>query len=726
MTTGASPAGALEATPLETDGISLDGPTRVGLVGTGFIADFHLEVLKTTPDIRLVAVCDVALERARRAATRYGIEHTVADLEALRDLEVQVIHLTTPPASHAALTRQALELGMGVFVEKPLALAAGEVRELAALAAERRLPLAVNHNNVFHPAFRRLVKRLRSGEIGPVSHVQVTLAVPLRQLDANDFSHWMFQAPRNIVFEQATHPLSQIHHLLGPVDEVHTTLLGSRELHPGQQFHHRWLIAARARGGTAELMLSFGEPFTRSTIQVLGSDGSLEADLFHDCLSGEQKTLHLEFWNTFLANHRRGGELRRDARRGLFGWIGSTLGLSGRSDPFFVGMAGSIRTFHSTLRQNQPFAGDAKHAVEVADWCDAVAADISAESPAPTRPAAPGKARPGEVVVLGATGFIGRRVVERLLGRGVPVTAIVRRLHSLPPEVSVPAEEGRLRLFHGSLGNPEGLLDALAGAESVIHLATGGGNTWDEVRSAMVEGSLQVAGACREQGIRRLVYVSSIAALDTSGQADILDSLDCDPRADQRPVYARGKIEAERRLLEFHGEQEIGLVIARPGVVLGAGTPMQHSGLGLWVRDNHCVGWGSGDHPLPVVLVDDVAEALVRAALDPGDRLSGMALNLCARPPLSARRIVDELARCTGRPIQFHPRSLFVSQTMEIGKWLVKLAGRRKGLSFPAYHDLAARALRSPISSDLARELLDWQPVEDEETFLDQAIRIHG
>ena len=151
---------------------------------------------------------------------------------------------------------------------------------------------------------------------------------------------------------------------------------------------------------------------------------------------------------------------------------------------------------------------------------------------------------------------------------------------------------------------------------------------------------------------------------------------------------------------------------------------MQHSGIGLWVRDNHCVGWGIGDHPLPLVLADDVADALVAAARFEGDALTGRAINLCARVPLTAQEVVDELREATGRRLHFHPRSLGLSQAMEIGKWLVKKAGRRDA-PFPSYRDLKSRALAKPFSSRTARELLGWTPVEDREAFLDKAVRIY-
>lgn len=725
-TTSPDPSGA----PPRPDpsGLDLTGPTRVAVVGAGFIADFHLEVLARTPDVEVVAACDTARERAEKAAAVHGVRGVATALAELPGMGVQVAHLAVPPDLHVPLAREALELGLGVFVEKPLALTAEEARTLVDAAADRGLPLAVNHNMVHAPSFARLLERVEAGEIGRVEHVRVTLSVPLRQLDAGDFTHWMFRTPRNIVFEQATHPISQVERLVGGIREAETTLLGTRELNPGQVFHDRWLVAARAERGTVEMYLAFGQDFTRNTLEVLGTDGSLEADLHHDHLSGERKTPYLDFWNGFLAGTRRARGLRRSAWRVLLGWSGSTLGITSRRDAFFVGMRDSIRGFHRALRAGERPPGDGASAVAVAEWCEAVAADVPAEAPAEPELPEPGPARAGEVVVTGATGFIGRRVVGRLLERGVPVTAVSRRSHALPPEVQEPVLDGRARLVRTSLEDDEGLRAALEGAAACIHLATGGGDDWATVERFMVRGSERVGRACLDAGVGRLVYVSSVAALyggpDVEAE-EIGDDAGTDPWPDARPLYARGKIAAEEALLALHAEAGLPVTIARPGVVLGAGAPMQHSGIGLWVRDNHCVGWGRGETPLPLVWVDDVAEALVRAALHEGGELEGRAWNLCARPPLTAEDVVRELAAHTERRLVFHPRPLWLSQLMEIGKWVVKKVGRRPGAAFPSWRDLKSRSLARPFRCETAREVLGWTPVEEREAFLDAAVRVH-
>ncbi len=700
---------------------------RVALVGAGAIADAHLAILRTIPDIEIAAVVDSQLERAQHLAARHRVPQAFADLGELAELGIDVAHVLVPPDQHARVVRLLFDLSIGAYVEKPCALSSSEALELDRQSRERMLILGVHHNNVFHPAFARLLARVRAGEIGRVEHVQATWNLPLAQLEAGNFSHWMFRSPRNIVFEQGVHPASQLHALLGRVKSSQAHALSRRELDTGQVFVDRWSLSAVAESGTAQLFLGFGQGLPRSTIQVIGSDGSLEADLLHDTLSGEQKSGWLEFWNSYRATRDRASDLKTDARRVLGDYLKSTLGIGPRRDAWWVGMHDAISAFYGALRGGNPVPCDGDRAAQVLEWCEAAAAPAPPQTLRDPPLPEPGPPRAGEIALVGATGFIGKRTVARLLELGLPLTVLARRIQGLPPAIAAAARTGHVRVFQGGLDDAATLQRAFEGAEVVMQLATGSGETWAEVESGMVQGSLRAAEIALAQRCKRFVYVSSIAALDTSGHGGraLGDGLATDPQPEKRPLYSRGKIAAEKALLELHRTRGLPLTIVRPGIVLGSGTPLQHSGFGTWARDNHCIGWGEGTHPLPIVWVEDVADALARLARHPGYSLDGQALNLCAQSTITARGAVTEFARSTGRPITFHPRSILLSWWMEIGKYLVKKIGGRPGTEFPSLHDLRCRALDVSFACELAREELGWKPLEETQALLDKALRIY-
>src|SRR5690606_7567199 len=91
---------------------------RVALVGAGYVAGHHLAALKRLDFVDVVGICDPNQEAARALAARHGVERVATDLAGLAEAKPHAVHVLTPPATHAAIALQALEMGCSVLVEK--------------------------------------------------------------------------------------------------------------------------------------------------------------------------------------------------------------------------------------------------------------------------------------------------------------------------------------------------------------------------------------------------------------------------------------------------------------------------------------------------------------------------------------------------------------------------------------------------------------------------------
>ncbi|MFE1317575.1 Gfo/Idh/MocA family protein [Kitasatospora phosalacinea] len=143
---------------------------RFGVVGLGVISRFYLAALERLPGVRLAAVCDrdgSLLEPFDDGVARFT-DHR--ELLAAGGLDAVVV--TVPNDLHLAICRDALRAGLPVCVEKPLALRAAEGAELAALAAERRVPLFTAFHRRYNTAVRELCAAL-AGQPLPVRSVTV-------------------------------------------------------------------------------------------------------------------------------------------------------------------------------------------------------------------------------------------------------------------------------------------------------------------------------------------------------------------------------------------------------------------------------------------------------------------------------------------------------------------------------------------------------------------------
>ena len=286
-------------------------------------------------------------------------------------------------------------------------------------------------------------------------------------------------------------------------------------------------------------------------------------------------------------------------------------------------------------------------------------------------------------------------------------------------------QDARVTVISGDIRDREKLAAVIGAAKTVINLAHGGGGaSYAEILAAMQGGAAAVADICLEKGVSKLVHVGSIAALYLGPQAaPVTGATPPDPHAAQRADYARAKAVCDDFLLALHRNRQLPVTILRPGVVVGAGASPFHSGLGFYNNPQHCLGWNAGRNPLPFVLAEDVASAILGAC--GAENVAGQCYNLVGDVGWSARDYTAELAAALGRPLRFHGQAPTKLWLAECGKWLIKrLGGRRAPL--PSRRDILSRGMLARFDCADAKRDLSWQPVADPAVFRSRAILVHA
>jgi predicted dehydrogenase/nucleoside-diphosphate-sugar epimerase len=692
----------------------------IAIVGAGFIAKLHAEVLRGIPGVRLVAVCDTDRTRAESFARAWSVPNVFGAVdELIRSGTCTFAHVVVPPDLHAAVAEPLLRACIGVFVEKPMAVSVAECERLIATAADSGARLGVNHNATFHPAHADLARVVRAGRIGHVHHVIAWVNVPLRQLATRQLGAWMFRGTSNILFEQGAHPLSQIHDLAGPVRRAATLPSGRIELAPGTEFFDTWQVALECERATAQLFVSVGQEFASVRVLAIGEDGVAETDMSERRCVVQQRTRFPDFVTSLRNGLGAGAGLCWQSVRNVLSFGASLLRLRPRSDPFFVGIERSIRAFYRAVDTGGPWV-DGRAGLEVVRMCE-LAAGAPGTGAAARRPGAAAANEPADVAVIGGTGFIGTRVVARLLENGQRVRVVARSIGLLPDVFHDP----RVALVCGDIADAAAMRAATRDVGKVVHLAHGGGgDSWEAVERSMVGGTRNVAEACLANGVERLVYVGTIASLYLGDARSVVTGgTPNDPRSAERSLYSRGKAACDALVLSLCQERGLPACVLRPGVVVGAGTSPFHSGFGLMNQDGRCIGWNRGTNPLPLVLVDDVADAVVRALAAPD--LVGRSYNVVGDVRLTAREYFAELREALGRPIRYHPQWPAWLQAVEIGKWLVKKAIGRKDAPFPSWRDLRSRGLVARFDCQDLAHATGWRPLADRAEFVRRAISCH-
>ncbi|MGH0033673.1 MAG: NAD-dependent epimerase/dehydratase family protein [Myxococcota bacterium] len=244
------------------------------------------------------------------------------------------------------------------------------------------------------------------------------------------------------------------------------------------------------------------------------------------------------------------------------------------------------------------------------------------------------------ILVTGATGFIGRRVVEALLDRGDPVVAL-----ALPHE-SVPETWGdRVRVVRGDVREPCDVEAATRDAGSVVHLAAlvGATGAYSDHWNVTVEGSRNVYAAAAAAGAR-VVVTTSICAYGDRIARDVC--AEDSPRGAFQGPYGRAKQAQEDLALEAHEHQGLAVSIVRPSNVYGVGSGPWVEGLSAALRAGLLPVLGDGRGNAGLVHVGNVVDALLLAAAS--DDAVGRIYNVCDDLDVTWRRYLDDIASCVG------------------------------------------------------------------------------
>ena len=144
----------------------------IGVLGAGEMGLRHAEnIRRLVPHAQLMAVADVAAERARRTANELEIENSYGSLEAMLECKgLDAVIIATPDKFHAAAVKIAAAAGKDIFCEKPLALTLTDAHELLDAVAKAGVRLQVGFMRRFDPAYAAAMKRFEAGEIGNPSH----------------------------------------------------------------------------------------------------------------------------------------------------------------------------------------------------------------------------------------------------------------------------------------------------------------------------------------------------------------------------------------------------------------------------------------------------------------------------------------------------------------------------------------------------------------------------
>jgi predicted dehydrogenase len=314
------------------------------LIGAGQIARQHLACLKETPDVEVAAVCDLSPAVAESTAERFGVAAWFTDHRALLDrIRPDVVHITTPPTSHFKLALEALEAGAHVILEKPATVTLEELELLERRARELNRALIEDYNYVFNRAPQEILRRVGSGEFGPVVHVDVLICLdilgPGGGFADENAPHPCLSLAGGAIADFLPHLASLAHLFVGRHRRASSSWVKRKPSSvPFDEFH----AVVEAERGTASLGFSSSSRPDGFWLRVYGERMQAAANLFEGRLTFDS----LRSGPKPLQPLRNGLEEGRLVRRQA---IGSLLGKFGAGPGAYEGLWNLVRRTYKAL-----------------------------------------------------------------------------------------------------------------------------------------------------------------------------------------------------------------------------------------------------------------------------------------------------------------------------------------------------------------------------------------
>ncbi len=350
----------------------MTAPIRVGLVGCGRIARVHHAYLRDLPQVELIGTCDT--DAGARGA--FALEAGLAEFTSLGDLlergRPQVVHVLTPPATHAPLALELLRAGVNVLVEKPLALSTGDAEQVIAAARKAGRWVTVDHNRWFDPVVQAAARALEGGALGDLVGVEVFQGAEAGEADKALAAeqHWSARLPGGVLNNLASHPLYLMRRFAGPARGLRVVTRCSRQGH----LEEVRLIADGERALGAVTISLRAQPFM-NRLTLLGSAASIEVNLNNMTLIARRPRQLPKLVGKVWPNLNEAMQLVAATAR-------NTLAYATGRQRFYPGIGAHLQALYAQVAAGGEPPVSAAEGLDVVAWYDEILAHGRIDAPA--------------------------------------------------------------------------------------------------------------------------------------------------------------------------------------------------------------------------------------------------------------------------------------------------------------------------------------------------------
>jgi 2-alkyl-3-oxoalkanoate reductase len=320
------------------------------------------------------------------------------------------------------------------------------------------------------------------------------------------------------------------------------------------------------------------------------------------------------------------------------------------------------------------------------------------------------------VLVTGATGFLGRRLVETFVERGYRVRALARRSSSIERIKGAGAE-----IIFGDIVDAASLKPAFQDVDVVVHAAADTKGAEDETKLSTIQGTKNVIDLCEEFKVSKLIHISSLSVYGVADYPEnemVTENSFLERHPERRGFYSWGKLEAEKLVTKAIKKGAFSIVCLRPGTIFGPGGEIFTPMMGYSMGGKLFAIIGMGGFVLPLVYIDNLVDAIV--AVIGKEEADGKVFNVVDPGSITKKDYVKKLLQ------RIHPKAYFIYipywliyMAVWLQEYLVKLGGRAP---FLTCYRLTSSQRNVLYDASRIRNELKWKPPYSMEEAMESVI----
>tara|TARA_Y100000022_G_C13238083_1_gene370954 strand:+ start:300 stop:1247 length:948 start_codon:yes stop_codon:yes gene_type:complete len=299
-----------------------------------------------------------------------------------------------------------------------------------------------------------------------------------------------------------------------------------------------------------------------------------------------------------------------------------------------------------------------------------------------------------KILITGATGFIGKSLVNALLEKNLVVSIIVRNKTNIFSK--------KVNVFHiNNFSKTSEIMEAIRGVDCIVHLAGEAHRIYkyqkknlDEILKINTTSTINLAKYASKCGVKKFIFISSIGVNGNRTENSPFTEKD---KPNPQDIYSISKYEAEQALLNISKNNDLKIVIIRPPLVYGLDAKGNFARLFKWITKNSIIPLPLGNikNSRSYIAIDNLIDFIITCIVNP--KADNQIFLISDNEKLSTTKLIKRISKLFNKKA----RLFFFPQRWTV--FFAKLIGKED--------DVLKLFSSLEIDSNKARKLLGWKPV---------------